>query len=85
MRRGISAVAMAAAIVLGATACGGGSSTTDNGAAKDPSSVSGTITYWDTSDATNEAPAYQALIATFVKSAATRQARPGAWWPSTPL
>ncbi|MFI0899402.1 extracellular solute-binding protein [Streptomyces sp. NPDC020983] len=67
MRRGISAVAMAAAIVLGATACGGSGSddTSDKGAAKDPAAVSGTITYWDTSDAKNEAPTYQALIKDF--------------------
>ncbi|MCZ4125398.1 extracellular solute-binding protein [Streptomyces sp. H39-S7] len=66
MRRGISAVAMAAAIVLGATACGGSSDNKSTGdAAKDPAGVSGEITYWDTSDATNEAPVYQALIKTF--------------------
>jgi arabinogalactan oligomer/maltooligosaccharide transport system substrate-binding protein len=67
MRRGISAVAMAAAIVLGVTACGGsGSDKNDKGtAAKDPAAVSGTITYWDTSDAKNEAPTYQALIKDF--------------------
>jgi arabinogalactan oligomer/maltooligosaccharide transport system substrate-binding protein len=68
MRRGISAVAMAAAIVLGATACGGGSDSggkSGNAAAKDPGSVTGTITYWDTSDAKNEAPAYQALVKAF--------------------
>ncbi|WP_328463211.1 extracellular solute-binding protein [Streptomyces sp. NBC_00448] len=70
MRRGISVVAMAAAIVLGATACGGGSgsgSTQDSGKAKDPAQVSGTVTYWDTSDAKVEAPAYKALIAGFEK------------------
>ncbi|SEF58346.1 carbohydrate ABC transporter substrate-binding protein, CUT1 family [Actinacidiphila yanglinensis] len=66
MRRGISVVAMAAAIVLGATACGGGSGgTQDSGKAKDPAQVSGTVTYWDTSDAKVEAPAYKALIAAF--------------------
>ncbi len=67
MRRGISAVAMAAAIAIGVTACGSGGGGGGNGdaAAKDPSSVSGSITYWDTSDATAEAPAYKALIAKF--------------------
>ncbi|MEW2518373.1 extracellular solute-binding protein [Actinacidiphila alni] len=68
MRRGISAVAMAAAIVLGVTACGGGGSDSkdDKGsAAKDPAAVAGSITYWDTSDAKNEAPTYKALIADF--------------------
>jgi arabinogalactan oligomer/maltooligosaccharide transport system substrate-binding protein len=68
MRRGISAVAMAAAIVLGVTACGGSNdsgSKSDGGKPQDPAAVSGTITYWDTSDAKNEAPAYQALIKDF--------------------
>lgn len=69
MRRGISAVAMAAAIVLGVTACGGGSGSGNKsdggGSAKDPASVAGTVTYWDTSDAKNEAPEYQALIKDF--------------------
>ncbi|BBA96983.1 putative maltose-binding protein [Actinacidiphila reveromycinica] len=68
MRRGISVVAMAAAIVLGATACGGSSgSGQDSGKAKDPAQVSGTVTYWDTSDAKVEAPTYKALIADFEK------------------
>lgn len=68
MRRGISTVAMAAAIVLGATACGGSSGSgdkQDNGTAKDPAQVTGTVTYWDTSDAKVEAPAYKALISDF--------------------
>jgi arabinogalactan oligomer/maltooligosaccharide transport system substrate-binding protein len=68
MRRGISAVTMAAAIVLGVTACGGGSdsdSKSDNGSTKDPAAVTGTLTYWDTSDAKLEAPAYQAAIKDF--------------------
>ncbi|MFC4035287.1 extracellular solute-binding protein [Streptomyces polygonati] len=68
MRRGISAVAMAAAIVLGTTACGGGSDSGSKGgkaSAEDPASVSGSLVYWDTSDAKNEAPAYQALIKDF--------------------
>ncbi|WP_433887826.1 extracellular solute-binding protein [Streptomyces sp. CA-111067] len=68
MRRGITVVAMAAVIALGATACGGGNGSGDNngsGAAKDPAGVSGTLTYWDTSDAKTEAPTYQALIKDF--------------------
>ena len=75
MRRGISTVAMAAAIVLAVTACGGSGDDDESdtgsgkgsgkGAATDPASVSGTVTYWDTSDAKNEAPAYQALIKDF--------------------
>src|SRR6266702_5233527 len=57
MRRGVSAEATAAAIDLGVTACGGGKSDGKGGqgTAEDPASVTGTITYWDTSDAKNEA------------------------------
>jgi arabinogalactan oligomer/maltooligosaccharide transport system substrate-binding protein len=68
MRRGISAAATAAAIVLAVTACGGGSGsgdTQDSGKAQDPARVTGKVTYWDTSDAKVEAPAYKALIASF--------------------
>ena len=68
MRRGISAAAMAAAIVLAVTACGGGSGSGDkqsSGKAQDPAQVTGKVTYWDTSDAKVEAPAYKALIASF--------------------
>ncbi len=52
MRRGIAATALVASIALAATACGGGSGKADGPV---------TITWWDTSNATNEAPAYQAL------------------------
>jgi arabinogalactan oligomer / maltooligosaccharide transport system substrate-binding protein len=70
MRRGIAATAMAVAVVLAATACsssGGGNNSTGAKAASDPASVSGSVTYWDTSDATKEAPAYKELIARFQK------------------
>ncbi|WP_225097131.1 extracellular solute-binding protein [Streptomyces sp. CoH27] len=59
MRRGIAASALVASIALAATACGGGSS--DSGKSDGPV----TITWWDTSNATNEAPTYQALIKQF--------------------
>ncbi|WP_419998164.1 extracellular solute-binding protein [Streptomyces boninensis] len=66
MRRGISprglgATALVAALALTATACSddGGS-----GSASGPV----TITWWDTSNATNEAPAYKALIKDFEKA-----------------
>ncbi|QNP73070.1 extracellular solute-binding protein [Streptomyces roseirectus] len=58
MRRGIAATALAASIALTATACGGDDSGSDNGGPT-------TITWWDTSNATNEAPTYQALIKQF--------------------
>ncbi|MGW0764751.1 extracellular solute-binding protein [Streptomyces sp. NPDC002676] len=64
MRRGISIAAAVSVIALAATACG---SSDDNSSStpKDPKAVSGTITYWDTSDAATEAPAYKALIKQF--------------------
>ncbi|MFF4155678.1 extracellular solute-binding protein [Streptomyces sp. NPDC001678] len=68
MRRGISVAAVVGALALTMTACGGGGG--DNGgdgskAANDPGAVSGTITWWDTSDATNEAPAFKKLAKDF--------------------
>ncbi|MER6425567.1 extracellular solute-binding protein [Streptomyces sp. NPDC001137] len=58
MRRGIAATALVASFALAATACGG----SDSG---DKASGPVTITWWDTSNATNEAPTYQALIKQF--------------------
>ncbi|MDW4907140.1 extracellular solute-binding protein [Streptomyces sp. ADMS] len=59
MRRGIAATALVASIALAATACGGDDSASDK--ADGPV----TITWWDTSNATNEAPTYQALVKEF--------------------
>ncbi|NYI05196.1 extracellular solute-binding protein [Allostreptomyces psammosilenae] len=70
MRR-IHLLGVVACLALTATACGGGDSgdggNGGNGgnASADPASVSGTVTYWDTSDATNEAPVFEELIAQF--------------------
>ena len=61
MRRGIAATALVAALGLAATACGG-----DSGSDKAGGPV--TITWWDTSNATNEAPTYKALVAEFEKA-----------------
>ncbi|KOG39208.1 extracellular solute-binding protein [Streptomyces resistomycificus] len=58
MRRGIAATALVASFALAATACGG----SDGG---DSADGPVTITWWDTSNATNEAPTYQALIKEF--------------------
>ncbi|MEV7449848.1 extracellular solute-binding protein [Streptomyces nigra] len=58
MRRGIAATALVASLALAATACGGDDSGSD-------SSGPVTITWWDTSNATNEAPTYQALVKEF--------------------
>ncbi|MFI1967858.1 sugar ABC transporter substrate-binding protein [Streptomyces cinnamoneus] len=67
MRRGISVAAVVGVLALTATACGGGGDSGNDGskAAEDPGSVSGTITWWDTSDATNEAPAFKKLVKDF--------------------
>ncbi|KUO23096.1 extracellular solute-binding protein [Streptomyces dysideae] len=58
MRRGIAATALVASLALAATACGGDDSGSDSGGPV-------TITWWDTSNATNEAPTYQALVKEF--------------------
>ncbi|NDZ77907.1 extracellular solute-binding protein [Streptomyces sp. SID10853] len=58
MRRGIAATALAGALALTATACGG-----DSGSDKADGVT--TITWWDTSNATNEAPTYRALVKEF--------------------
>jgi arabinogalactan oligomer/maltooligosaccharide transport system substrate-binding protein len=62
MRRGIAAAALLAAMAVSVSACGSGSGS--SGKASGPV----TITWWDTSDATNEAPAYQALVTQFEKA-----------------
>lgn len=62
MRRGIAATAVVASLALAATACGG--SDDDGGKASGPV----TITWWDTSNATNEAPTYKALVKDFEKA-----------------
>lgn len=61
MRRGIAAIALVASLALATTACGGDKSSSD-------SSGPTTITWWDTSNATNEAPTYQALVKKFEKA-----------------
>lgn len=48
MRHGIAATALVAAIALAATACGGGD--TDGGGKRSDGKISGTVTYWDTSN-----------------------------------
>ncbi|MEU5532014.1 extracellular solute-binding protein [Streptomyces sp. NPDC020362] len=58
MRRGIAASALVASFALAATACGGSDSDSKSGGPV-------TITWWDTSNATNEAPTYKALVSQF--------------------
>lgn len=69
MRRMTGSIALVPAVALALAACGGGSSTTDKPAATtttvSPADVKAELTWWDTSDATNEAPTYKKLIAKF--------------------
>jgi arabinogalactan oligomer/maltooligosaccharide transport system substrate-binding protein len=72
MRRSITArrsagIAAIAALALAASACSSSKSSGGAPAAKnaDPAAVKGTVTWWDTSDATNEAPNYQPIIKAF--------------------
>jgi arabinogalactan oligomer/maltooligosaccharide transport system substrate-binding protein len=58
MRRGIAATALVASLALAATACGD----SDSG---DTADGPVTLTWWDTSNATNEAPTYKALVKDF--------------------
>ncbi|MEU6846787.1 extracellular solute-binding protein [Streptomyces sp. NPDC046716] len=62
MRRGIAATAVVASLALAATACGG--SDDDGGKSSGPV----TITWWDTSNATNESPTFKALVKDFEKA-----------------
>lgn len=63
MRRGIAAAVVVAALTISASACSGGTS----GSGSD-SSGPVTITWWDTSDATNEAGTFKSLIKDFEKA-----------------
>jgi arabinogalactan oligomer/maltooligosaccharide transport system substrate-binding protein len=63
MRRGMTAALVAAALAVSAAACGDGDPSTEP--VKDPAAISGTVTWWDTSDATNEAPAFRELVRDF--------------------
>jgi arabinogalactan oligomer/maltooligosaccharide transport system substrate-binding protein len=63
-------LALVPVVALALAACGGGTSTTAKPTETASSSVSpadlkGELTWWDTSDATNEAPTYKKLIAKF--------------------
>ncbi|MFF8590243.1 extracellular solute-binding protein [Streptomyces sp. NPDC015220] len=64
MRRGIALAAAVTVVALTASACGGSDSDSSS-KPKDPKDISGTITYWDTSDAATEAPTYKALVKQF--------------------
>ncbi|MEO6142467.1 MAG: sugar ABC transporter substrate-binding protein, partial [Dermatophilaceae bacterium] len=69
MRRMTGSFALIPVVALVLAACGGTStpSSTATGGATSASAadVKGELTWWDTSDATNEAPTYKKLIAKF--------------------
>lgn len=58
-------IAAIAALALAASACSSSKSSGGSAASSDPASAKGTVTWWDTSDATNEAPNYQPIIKAF--------------------
>lgn len=58
MRRGIAAAALAATVLIPVSAC-----SSDSGSSTASGPV--TITWWDTSDATNESPAFKTLVTQF--------------------
>ncbi len=71
MRRILPAVAGTAALVLALTACGSDDSDPDTTppdeetSSADPADLTAELTWWDTSDPTNEGPAFKELIAKF--------------------
>ena len=71
MRRSMQATALMTTALLALTACGSGGGSgasqpqeqqTASATTADPSSVSGELTWWDTSDAANEAPVFKQMI-----------------------
>ncbi|MBA3782011.1 MAG: extracellular solute-binding protein, partial [Nocardioides sp.] len=70
MRRMLPGIAGIAALALALAACGGdGSTESDNppagGDSADPGSLEAELTWWDTSDPTNEGPTFKKLIDKF--------------------
>ena len=70
MRRMTGSFALVPVLALALAACGGASSpakstATGSSTSARPADVKGELTWWDTSDATNEAPTYKKLIAKF--------------------
>ena len=63
MRRILAGIAGTAALSLALTACGSDASSEDQ--PKSGTDIKAELTWWDTSDAKNEAPAYDELIAKF--------------------
>ncbi|MER7791384.1 extracellular solute-binding protein [Streptomyces sp. NPDC097640] len=66
MRRGIATTALVAAMALAATACGGDNDNGSGGGGKSSGEISGTVTYWDTSNEA-EKGTYRQLAEDFSK------------------
>jgi arabinogalactan oligomer/maltooligosaccharide transport system substrate-binding protein len=64
-RPGLAGLTGLAALALVVSACGGGDTSDSSGDSTDPTSLSATLTWWDTSDPTNEGPAFKELIEQF--------------------
>lgn len=68
MRRTLPGLTSLAAVALVLSACGGGGSTSSSsGDQADHDALKATLTWWDTSDPTNEGPAFKELITRFNK------------------
>lgn len=65
MRRTVPGLAGIAALALVLAACGNDSGDSDTNNDTDSTSIEAELTWWDTSDPDNEAPAYDALIEKF--------------------
>ncbi len=68
MRRSLPGIAGSVALVLTLAACGGdddSSGPADNSSDSDASALDAELTWWDTSDPTNEGPAFEQLIEQF--------------------
>lgn len=66
MRRMLSGLAGTVALTLALTACGGSEEEPESqNSPTDSASLEAELTFWDTSDATNEAPAFKELVAKF--------------------
>lgn len=65
-RLGWAALGLVGALAL--SACGNSNNSGGGQVNTDTSTASGTVTFWDTSDATNEAPSFKKLIAQFESS-----------------
>ena len=69
MRRTVAGIAGSAALALVLAACGGGNGDSETKASADksvdPATLKADLTWWDTSDPTNEAPTFKALIKKF--------------------